>query len=104
MSGIAAGAAAAPPWWSSVQVARAPVRPEADTGPVPGAAVPVSGPAAHDTDRDGLPDTLVVDGSTGTSFWIDLDRDGLADRVVRPGPADPAAGPPDVLTDPGGDR
>ncbi|BBG05550.1 MULTISPECIES: DUF6802 family protein [Pseudonocardia] len=75
-----------------MQVPRAPVR-----GPDPGAgaAVPVIGPAARDTDHDGLPDTLVVEGPAGTSFWIDTDRDGLADHVVGPVPADPAPVPAD---------
>lgn len=96
-SGVVAGSAAAAPWWNSVEVARAPAGP--DRGPALGGAVPVTGPAARDTDGDGLPDTLVLDGPAGASFWIDLDGDGLADRSIVPVPADPGASLPGVGTE-----
>lgn len=68
--------------------------------PSSGSGVPVTGPAAHDTDGDGRPDTLVVDLPGGPSLWSDLDGDGLADRVDPAGPPpEPIAGLPAAVID-----
>ncbi|MEQ3554946.1 DUF6802 family protein [Pseudonocardia nematodicida] len=91
-AGVVAGAATAgwtaAPWWASVPVPRAP-------HPLPGAAVPVTGPAARDADGDGVPDTLVIDGLDGPVLWTDLDGDGLADTASSTS----GDGPLGVLTD-----
>jgi hypothetical protein len=79
----AAAAAGAAPWWLAVPVPRA-----HGALPAGGPRVPVSGPATHDTDGDGVPDALVVDVPDGTSIWSDLDGDGLADHVRHVGPFD----------------
>ncbi|ALE75576.1 hypothetical protein AD006_05865 [Pseudonocardia sp. EC080610-09] len=79
----AAAAAGAAPWWLAVPVPRG-----SGNLPAGGPRVPVSGPAARDTDGDGAPDALVVDVPGGTSIWSDLDGDGLADHVRHVGPFD----------------
>lgn len=97
-----AGAAAAgtwsapgPAWWSGLAVPRASGFPGP---PGPDAVVPVSGPAARDTDDDGVPDTVLAVGHGTSSLWTDLDGDGLADRVTVVGAPqrNPGTGPPDL--------
>ena len=88
MTGAAAGwtwSRPGPAWWAGLPVPRAP---HPDELLRPGAAVPIAGSAARDADGDGVPDTLLVQGTGGMSLWTDLDADGFADRVtVLDGPA-----------------
>ncbi|MEJ8281795.1 DUF6802 family protein [Pseudonocardia spirodelae] len=70
---LAAAAAALPaPWWTRV----------GPGAPGPAGFVPVSGPAARDTDGDGIAETLLVDTVSGPALWTDTDGDGLADAVT----------------------
>ena len=39
-----------------------------------------------DTDQDGIPDTLLVQGRPELMLAVDIDRDALADLVVEIGP------------------